>query len=104
MDDECWETFSEYVYIPESVKEAIKTTYSNAKECKEALIDPFLTDHPSPSWLLIAKALYETGIWKDNESCILALENLQQLFPTGMHCIIHVVSPATLSLKWERVS
>jgi hypothetical protein len=83
MEDDRWEKFSEYVNIPESEKDRIKSSCSSDRDCKQELIHSFVSSHPAPSWLMVARALYETGVWTDNDSCLRALEQLQQLFPTG---------------------
>ena len=85
MDDGLWDEFSEYVNIPVSERERIKSQYSSNRERKQAAINSLISGHPAPSWRLVAHALYQMGTWYegDVDSCHRALDRLQQLFPTG---------------------
>ena len=86
MNDRLWKYFSEDVNIPESEVERIVSKYSSNKECKQAAIDYLISSHPAPSWRLVARALYQMGIYLDDDSPHRALARLQQLFPTGTCC------------------
>ena len=85
MGDGLWDWFSRYVNIPQSEMERIRSKYSRYKERKQAAIDYLISSHPTPSWRLVANALYQMGItWGDSPHR--ALARLQQLFPTGTCC------------------
>ena len=92
MNDHLWDWFSRYVNIPESEVERIKSKYSSDKERKQAAIDYLISSHPTPSWRLVANALYQMVTWtvgfliSGGDSCHRALARLQQLFPTGTCC------------------
>ena len=81
MSDDLWRKFGAYVNIPDSELNRIKEQCTSARECKQVLIDFFLSSHPAPSWTLVAWALYTTE--NGDGSCLKALDLLQQLFPTG---------------------
>ena len=85
MDDGLWDRFSQYVNIPYSDRERIRSQYSSNREHKQAAINSLISGHPAPSWRLVAHALYQMGTWPlgDADSCHIALDRLQQLFPTG---------------------
>ena len=83
MEDVLWRMFSDYVNIPQSEVDRIRSKYSSAKECKQAAIDYLISAHPAPSWRLVANVLYQMGIGLWNDSPHRALAHLQQLFPTG---------------------
>ena len=87
MEEWRWlELFSRYVNTPDSERESIRRQYSSDKNRKKAVIRYFISNHPAPSWTLVARALYLKG-WYD-ESCLRSLDRLQQLFPTGT---VHVI-------------
>ena len=84
MDDDKWDNFSRYVNIPVSQRQKIKSQYSSAKERKQAAIDYLISSHPAPSWRLVAHALYQMAKYgRQSDSSHRALDDLQQLFPTG---------------------
>ena len=83
MSDRLWRRFGGYVNIPGSERDRIEEQCSSARECKQVLIDFFLSSHPAPSWTLVASALYRIGGGYGEDSCLRALDLLQQLFPTG---------------------
>ena len=84
MSDKLWEEFGGYANIPESELERIGRQYSSEREKKQAVIHSLTSTHPALSWTRIAHALYETADDELNdESCLRALDRLQQLFPTG---------------------
>ena len=83
MSDDLWRMFGDYVNIPGSELNRIEEQCTSARECKQVLIDFFLSSHPAPSWTLVAWALYNTEYDKEDGSCLRALDLLQQLFPTG---------------------
>ena len=82
MDDGLWNGFSQYVNIPVSEQQRIKSQYSSGRERKQAAINSLISGHPAPSWRLVAHALYQMGLYY-GDSCYRALDRLQQLFPTG---------------------
>ena len=86
MSDKQWEEFGGYANIPESELERIERQYSSEREKKQAVIHSLASTHPALSWTLVAHALYRTAWWGSDESCLRALDRLQQLFPIGM-CI-----------------
>ena len=86
MKDQWWEWFSRYVNTPDSEVKRIRRQYSSDKDRKQAVIHYFISNHPAPSWTLVARALYEMG--RHGESCLRSLDRLQQLFPTGT---VHVI-------------
>ena len=85
MSDDLWRAFGVYVNIPDSERDRIKEQCTSDRECKQVLIDFFLSSHPAPSWTLVAWALYNTEFDKEDGSCLRALDLLQQLFPTGIY-------------------
>ena len=88
MKDRLWEEFSRYVNTPDSEVKRIRRQCSSNKDCKQAVIRYFISNHPAPSWTLVARALYEMGRLYGSESCLRSLDRLQQLFPTGT---VHVI-------------
>ena len=83
MSDEQWERFGRYANIPDSELVRIRRQYSSEREKKEAVIHSLTSTHPAQSWTRVAHALYRTAwAWSD-ESCLRALDRLQQLFPIG---------------------
>ena len=88
MEDQWWEVFSHYVNTPDSEVMRIRRQYSSDKDCKKAVIRYFISNHPAPSWTLVARALYMMGRLYGRESCLRSLDRLQQLFPTGT---VHVI-------------
>ena len=93
MSDEQWEKFGCYANIPKSELQRIMSQYSSERERKQAVIHSITSTHPAPSWTRVAHALYRTAwAWSD-ESCLRALDRLQQLFPIGtvyMCSYVHV--------------
>ena len=87
MEDRLWEVFSDYVNTPDSERERIRRQYSSDKDRKLAAICYFISNHPAPSWTLVARVLYLMGRLY-GESCHRSLDRLQQLFPTGT---VHVI-------------
>ena len=85
MEDEEWLEFGIYVNIPDSELDKINSQYASDRERKQAVSHSLISDHPAPSWDLVAYALYLTG----SDGSHRALEHLQQLFPTGIHVYIH---------------
>ena len=91
--DYLWKRFSRCVNIPESEVEKIRSKYSSNKERKQVAIDYLISSHPTPSWRLVANALYQmaAGYIVYDDSPNRALACLQQLFPTGTCCIHHSI-------------
>ena len=84
MSDERWERFGHSANIPDSERERIRRQYSSERERKQAVIHSLTSTHPALSWTRIAHALYWAGWNSRDESCLRALERLQQLFPIGI--------------------
>ena len=85
MSDEQWEDFGAYANIPYSELGRIRGQYSSEREKKQAIIHSLTSTHPALSWTRIARALYMTAAdARNDESCLRALDRLQQLFPTGI--------------------
>ena len=87
MEDRWWQVFSGYVNTPVSEVKRIRRQYSSHKDRKVAVIRYFISNHPAPSWTLVAHALYMMG-GLYGESFLRSLDRLQQLFPTGT---VHVI-------------
>ena len=85
MSDEQWEWFGRCANIPESELKRIMRKYSSEKEKKQAVTHSLTSTHPALSWTRVAHALYWTAWSKNDESCLRALDHLQQLFPIGTH-------------------
>ena len=84
MSDEWWEEFGSYANIPLSERDKIERQYSSEREKKQAVIHSLTSTHPALSWTLVACAIYKTAWLGNDESCLRALDRLQQLFPTGI--------------------
>ena len=68
-----------WLHIPESKQWEMDQQYRSVPQRKQAYWEYWLADHPSPSWLVIADALYmayEHG----------ALEVLQKMYLKGKQC------------------
>ena len=121
MKDGLWEVFGLFVNIPKSELDRINSQYSSDdRECKQAVIDLFISKHPAPSWTLVAHTLYMMGgilyavgdvggrWFGDDEgvSCLKSLDLLQQLFPTGtiytlyiLHSVYTILSVFVLAVN-----
>ena len=104
VSDEQWRVFGRYANIPESKLERINRQYSSEREKKQAVIHSLTSTHPALSWTRVARALYWTAWDRNDESCLRAVDRLQQLFPTGIQCIgmymyIHVQQYVTVYAK-----
>ena len=86
MSDGLWSTFGGFADIQPFELDRINRQYSSKREKKQAVIHS-LTTHPELSWTLVARALYEIAHLENDESCLRALDCLQQLFPIGIICI-----------------
>ena len=73
--------FGWYVNIPVSELSKILSQYDSDREREQAVSHSLISDHPAPSWDLVAYALYQVM----TDGSHRALEHLQQLFPTGIH-------------------
>ena len=92
MEDRLWEWFSGCVNTPVSEVKRIRRQYSSGKDRKVAVIRYYISNHPAPSWTLVARALYMMGGLYGYESCHRSLDRLQQLFPTGtVHVIMYLL-------------
>ena len=79
-----WEGFGRCANIPESELNWIRRQHSSEREKKQAVIHSLTSTHPALSWTLVAHALYWTALSQGlDESCLKALDCLQQLFPIG---------------------
>ena len=85
MEDVWWNYFADYINLPESEQNKIMSQHASDRDRKLALPHVFISAHPTPSWELVAHALYKVGRWGD--SYHRALEYLQQHFPTGTVCM-----------------
>ena len=90
MDDYLWELFGQLVNISVSEMDRIRGQYSSDRDRKQALIPYLISKHPSLSWTIVARALYQLVTWpwvtgSHGDSCHGALDVLQQLFPTGIY-------------------
>ena len=84
MSDELWKRFGRFANIPQSELKRIKRQYSSEREKKQAVIHSLTSTHPALSWTRVAHALYWAAfLEKNDDSCLRALDRLQQLFPTG---------------------
>ena len=83
MSDQRWEWFCRYASIPEFQLRRIRREYSSERERKQAVIHSLTSTHPALSWTRVAHALYWAAWNTHDESCLTALERLQQLFPIG---------------------
>ena len=77
MEDRQWYMFGGYANIPDSELMKIQSQYASDRECKQAVSHFLISDHPAPSWDLVAHALYQVR----SDGSHRALEHLQQLFP-----------------------
>ena len=91
MEDGLWDVFGDCVNIPDSERIKIGGLYSSDRERKQAVIDSLISTHPSPSWRLVAHALYQMGPSDGGASCLRALDHLQQLFPTGTYTMVCIL-------------
>ena len=69
------------LHIPGSKKNEIQRQYSSISQRRQQYCRYWLSDHPAPSWLVVADTLYRTGEYG-------ALEVLQKFYLKGEH--IHV--------------
>ena len=83
MNDREWHYFARCINLPTSVQNKIESQHASDRDRKLALPHVFISAHPTPSWELVAYALYRMG----GDSCHRALEYLQQHFPTGTVCM-----------------
>ena len=67
-----------FLHIPDSKRSEIQEQYSSISQRRQEYCRYWLTQHPSPSWLVVANALYMTGEHG-------ALEVLQKLYLKGEH-------------------
>ena len=81
LEDAEWKAFGIYANMPGSELEKIRFQFASGRERKQAIIHSVISDHPAPSWDLVAYALYRVC----TDSSHKALEHLQQRFPTGTH-------------------
>ena len=65
-----------WLHIPDSKQWEMEQQYRSVPQRKQAYSEYWLTHHPSPSWLVVADALY---MWEEHE----ALEVLQKMYLKG---------------------
>ena len=70
------------LHIPYAKRSEIRKQYSSVSQHRQEYCQYLLTHHPSPSWLVVAEALYRAGEHG-------ALEVLQKFYLKGEH--IHTV-------------
>ena len=79
---------ADYLDIPESKQEEITDQYFDESQCKHAIIEEFINNHPAPSWRLVAEGLYKN---KHNR----ALQIVKQKYLKGKklssYTVIHAV-------------
>ena len=85
MADGWWNVFAQCINLPDSEQDKIRSQHASVRDRKLVLPHVFISAHPTPSWELVAHALYQMGVL-DN-SYHRALEYLQQHFPTGTVCM-----------------
>ena len=85
MGDGEWDVFADCINLPDSEQDKIRSQHASDRDCKLALPHVFISAHPTPSWELVAHALYQMGTLDDSSHR--PLEYLQQHFPTGTVCI-----------------
>ena len=83
MEDRLWDYFAQCINLPVSERNKIRSQHASDRDRKLALPHVFISAHPTPSWELVAHALYQMG----DDSYHRALEYLQQHFPTGTVCM-----------------
>ena len=71
---------ADYIDIPEPKQREITNHHSNESQCKHAIIEEFINNHPAPSWRLVAEGLYKN---KDNR----ALHIVKQKYLKGKKMI-----------------
>ena len=92
MDETAGVTF--YLHIPFSKQSEIQSQYSSITQHRQEYCRYWLTYHPSPSWLVVANALYMT----DEHG---ALEVLQKFYLKGEHK--HTVHEPEWGLMWTLI-
>ena len=80
LEDGKWFELLWFVNIPDSELRKINSQYDSDSERKQAVSHSLISDHPAPSWDLVAHALCQVR----TDDTHRALEHLQQLFPTGI--------------------
>ena len=85
-----WGNVVKWLHIPHSKQVEMNKQYGGVSKCKQAYCEYWLTHHPSPSWLVVANALY---VRKEHE----ALAVLQKLYLKGKPHAHTCVG----ALKWE---
>ena len=74
-----WHKFGNFINVPWSKREEIKSEFDSDEKKKTALLRVYLTEHPQPTWEDVSDALYR---FKDGHYHSV-LERLQSMFPTG---------------------
>ena len=82
MGDGAWDGFACYINLSDSERSKIRSMYDSDRDRKLAIPHVFISAHPTPSWELVARALYQMGTF--NDSCHRVLKYLQQHFPAGI--------------------
>ena len=65
--------------VPQSTRDKIESQFQTDRERKTEVLRVISTEHPQPTWELVADALYQMYGGKYHS----VLERVQSLFPTG---------------------
>ena len=74
---------ADFLHIPDNKQVEIRRQYSNISQQKQEYWQYFLSQHPTPSWLIVADALYLTGEHG-------ALEVLRKLYLKGRPHVVAI--------------
>ena len=88
-----WEHLAFYLNIPSSKIEHIRAQFQSNKHRKEECLKEFVTNHPAPSWWVVAEALYIEGWSRDDLAYHTVLETVVNMYPTGECVITNTVLP-----------
>lgn len=84
LDDICL-----FLGIPQSMLEKSQMQYTNDfQQCKLAIIEDYIHNHPAPSWGTVADFLYRTAIDHDFGKYHPALQNLKRKYLKGRVILI----------------
>ena len=72
---------ADYLHIPASKREEMQGQYSSISQHRQQYCRYWLSDHPAPSWLVVADSLYLT---REHG----ALEALQKFYLKGEHICV----------------
>ena len=77
-DVQRWDNVADWIGIPPSKRDELKSQNSTTDQAKQAYWDYWLHHHPAPSWTILAGGLY---YWGEHG----ALEVLQMNYLKGEH-------------------